>query len=252
MKPAQPATGPTASPQPTQPSFDLASYVAGSGTSGKEEVGPWSIPSGGVAFCALGAFAVVPFTSASAGIATKVNTGDMNLIDVGGDGANNFQISVGASAVTETLKVLGTATNNRAYWKAYRVVTDKTVGTGGGKVYPSGSGATIFAGTWSLTGSFQAGPNNYVPVSFTDSNINSGNKVYGWAQINVKADSDIVKVVYSDSGLFVNLNNGAFTEVGGGGGGGGVPEPSTLALMATGAAGVLALRKRRRQQKEGK
>ena len=239
MGSAQPTTD-----QPAPSSFDLSSYVAVSRAAEKDEAEPRGIPGAGAAFCAVGALAVVPLTSAHAAIVTKVNTGDMNQIDIGGTDGNDFRITVLAAGWSETF--LRVAAANRVGNRAYRSTTNKTVGTGAGMINPSLNGRFIYTGG-SLSLSFSADTNNYVPVKFTDALVNGGSTVYGWAQIDVLSNSDIVKVVYSDSGQYVNLNAGVFSEVAPT-----VPEPSTLALMATGAAGGLALRRRRREQKQGK
>ena len=235
---AHPATDLTASDHATQPSFDLSSYVAAS-RAHQDEVAPQTISPRTVAFCAVGALAVVPLTSAQAAIVTKAVGG--NTVDVGSNGVDDFKIIVATAGSREYF--IEAQVLNDVGVKAYRSATNKTVGTEGGMVDPAETKATIYK-VGGLLDSFQAGANNYVPVKFRDANINGGSTVYGWAQIDVKSNSDIVEIVYSDVGHFVNLNAGAFSEVPP------VPEPSTLALMATGAAGVLALRRRRREQKK--
>ena len=70
------------------------------------------------------------------------------------------------------------------------------------------------------------------------------NTIYGWAQTNpdFPGNTKIENTVHDDAGNSVKLDGGAFSSVTPP-----VPEASTLALLATGAAGVLALRRRRRK-----
>ena len=240
MKSAQSTTDRTAPEQATHPSFDLSSYVAVS-RAPRQEAAPQTTAPGAVAFCTVGTLALVPLTSAHAAIQTKANTGNMNTIDMGGDGVSDFTIWPSVAGSSEYFWRRAAAPANRVGSAAYRSTTNKTVGNRPGMVNPAYYYNSIYQGG-ALRDNFQAGTDNYVPVKFADANINGGSTVYGWAQIDAKNDSDIVKVVYSDAGHLVNLNGGAFSEVI-------VPEPCTLALMATGAAGVLALRRRRREGK---
>lgn len=89
-----------------------------------------------------------------------------------------------------------------------------------------------------------ASSDNIFAFSFTSSAVNGGNRVYGWAQVDVSSSdpfgsSTIVAWAYDDTGAAITL--------------GAIPEPSGLALLAAGAAGGFAcfhrFRKRRRPDK---
>jgi len=207
---------PRASHQDTRPSLHLSSYVA-IGSTCQKEADPQTIASGGVAFCAVSALTLVPLASAPAAIVT--GTFDTTTVDVAAEGDNDFFIFVQGAGTDEDFRRVG---GNLVHSQAYRATTDKTVGTRAGMRNPIGSAANIYVGAGGTrSDNFTAGTDNYVAVKFTETTVNGGNTVYGWAQINVKSNSEVSSV----------------------------PEPSTLALMATGAAGVLALRRRRREGK---
>ena len=73
---------------------------------------------------------------------------------------------------------------------------------------------------------FQSGT-NYIGFKFH--NASAGALNYGWAEVNI-GSLDVVQWAYENTGAPIMV--------------GAVPEPSALALLAAGAAGLLAYRRR--------
>ena len=252
MKSAQSATDGVSADLATQSSFDLSSYVAAS-SAPHREVDSRAISPGTVAFCAAGALAAVPLTSAHGGLATWV--GSAVTFNAAGDGdveltaqAANMHFMTSMWDIQKRLGMISMGA--RVGNSAYRSTVNKTVGDGTGMINPA-LGVVSVTRSLGFRYGFQSGADNFIPVKFQEAGINGGSTVYGWAQVTANNTAGVapkyLEVVYSDSGNGVNMNGGVFTEVGGGPAP--VPEPSTLALLATGAAGALALRKRRREGK---
>jgi hypothetical protein len=133
------------------------------------------------------------------------------------------------------------------------LVKSSAAGAGGADVAKLAAGATIgpsstligqpaqfafmnnaTAGDWVGAGS------GYMGIEFTESGVNGGNPVFGWMQISKTVDGEpprggptgitFVDWAYDDTGAAIAA--GATT----------VPEPSSLALLAAGAVGLLARR----------
>lgn len=95
------------------------------------------------------------------------------------------------------------------------------------------------AGDWIGTG------NGYMGIEFSEASVNGGNPVYGWVQISKTIAGDpprggpsgitMVDWAYDDSGAAIAAGDTGASPV---------PEPTSLALMAAGAIGVLVRRGR--------
>ncbi len=104
--------------------------------------------------------------------------------------------------------------------------------------------ATIYAGNKNIYGDFATGQSGFVGFRFTIG-VNGGGA--GWLRLKVEADTQgipngvqVIDWAYNDAGGGITAGQGI---------GSAVPEPSSkaLALLALGAGGVLAWRKRRSQ-----
>ena len=111
-----------------------------------------------------------------------------------------------------------------------------TYGKNGGTVIFLDEGATI--GSSSVSGSFAiwnaltAEQSGYIGVRFRDSNLNT---FYGWIEAEVSEDGSTLSLIswaYDDSGASIIA--------------GAVPEPTAMALLAMGAVGVGAYRRRKK------
>ncbi len=91
------------------------------------------------------------------------------------------------------------------------------------------------SGSVFLANNAQFSSDNLFAFTFTSDDVNGGNPVYGWARISVSntvlADARILEWAYDDSGATLEV--------------GAVPEPSGLALLALGAAGISTFHRRR-------
>ena len=112
-------------------------------------------------------------------------------------------------------------------------------GTYYGLFYMRSTPGTMTTGNWATNG--QSG---FFGFSFTlegesDSGLAAGSTVYGWAEVERidAANGKLLGWAYEDSGDPIRVGQTSS-----------IPEPNTLALLAFGAAGVTALRRRRGQR----
>ena len=91
----------------------------------------------------------------------------------------------------------------------------------------------------SLVNGAVQGTDNFVGFRITDPDVNSGNPVYGWFRLDLPTSgptavsSEVFDFAYEDSGNPILVGQTV------------VPEPSSLALLAMGAAGLCAFRSRK-------
>ena len=130
--------------------------------------------------------------------------------------------------------------------------TGQLIARSGMRVVSSGVGFYTIASDISFQGastkggalknSAQVGTDNFIGFQVVDPDVNSGNPVYGWAQLSIPsggpspADAQILAFAYQDDGTGIVLGDTGIV----------IPEPSTLGLLALGATGLAALRRRKR------
>jgi hypothetical protein len=176
-----------------------------------------------------------------------VATGSTNstVADIGGAGGAAFKMSWWSNSFGNNENVFGQggAQVGNAFQRNVASATPGTTGFAGALLMRAGSAVYIGPGIYSYgSNNSRTGNNNWLAVKFTDSGINGGATTYGWAQFNFSAAADtLMKVVYSNSGATVELDGaGGYQEAGTS-----VPVPGTLALLAAGAGGIGAFRRRR-------
>jgi hypothetical protein len=183
---------------------------------------------------AAGALCAAP--SAHANI---IFSGDLNLSTTASLSVNFnplapavFSLVVNPTGIDATPSGPGTAFNVGPLTLGTPITLDNSTSTGTIKLV-HGIGSTP-SGAWSSTNS------GYLGVSFTV----SSNQYLGWAKLLVDQGTPSVTLVnyaYEDQpGVAIAAGDT-----------GAVPEPSSLTLFALGAAGVLAVRRRRQAKERG-
>ncbi len=179
-----------------------------------------------------------------------INLSNSNtLIDINTDGQNDFwfdhQLTAASSATFGRILSIGSANaswlgNNRSVASlsngelvATATGAQWTVGGNRGHQYLFG----LESGSW-MFGEFTSGNTGYIGVRF---NPGAGN-LYGWIHVSsIAADYSSYQIdgwAYDDSGA--SIKAGQMPSV--------VPEPSSTALFAAGAAGMVAFRKRKKKK----
>lgn len=165
-----------------------------------------------------------------------VNIGGEFFLDLDDDGTDDFRFAATSSSTSAYVSASGsngiyTTGGFHTYAQAFE--GSDSVGTGTGST-------RSFAVLTSSTGSFGnfVGPTpRFLGLVFeATTGPNSTQFVYGWARVAVPNPGEIriYDYAYEDTGAPIHVPNE-------------VPEPSTLLLMASGAAGLIALRRRRKQ-----
>jgi hypothetical protein len=192
--------------------------------------------------------------AANAGVITGSGPGLISsatspfTFDIDGDGTNDLSFTVNAGIPADTVLALG---------------SNAFVGTSGGNATPLTAGMTIDGTNATATGTgtlqtsqimkfktfklvqvgpwpFPSGGAAYLGVQFQI----SGETHYGWVQLGATTNDFVGAPNQIDLMAFgyeTNPNTGI-----GAGATSETPEPATLSLLALGAAGVLAARRRRR------
>ena len=189
---------------------------------------------GGVASLALPVTAnasVIYFAGPALSI---TGVGSSTQLDLNGDSLNDFTFSIGQSGALTSMTVTPLGTSHVADSGGYAALyapgdlidaSASFVGTPRDlATYKAGPG---YAGNW---------PNDGTPGYLGLSFDLSGETYYGWAQVGTNFSSTTLSVydwAYNDTPA-TGLDAG-------------VPEPSTLGLFCLGAAGVLALRRRKQR-----
>lgn len=201
---------------------------------------------------ALGVSATMLAGSAQAAIQ---HSGAINLVSTG-DITPTTGLLVGFS-VTATSSTGSLAPNNlgfgfgATYGQWFRS-TAAVADVGPAWNFAQGAGFKFMDGsTFPLTNNALGNSDdNLVGFSFQDPGINGGAVTYGWARIDIpntggsQAAAAAVRITewaYDDAGASIALGQTAAVAV---------PEPTTLPMLALGAAGVLAHRRRKRLQVE--
>jgi len=171
-----------------------------------------------------------------------VGPNDTFLLDLDGDGNDDFGFVGSTSTFATGTTSSSTFTSTSGYASVY--------GFGNNQVFASGSNeARVFTGsesvssglsggqsfvslTTSFGGPFQGSTPKYLGLRF---NTTDFGVVNGWARVAVPTlgQIEIESYAFESDGGAIHIPNE-------------VPEPSTLLLMASGAAGLLALRRRRK------
>ena len=163
------------------------------------------------------------------------------LLDLDGDNQSDFQFDVFAGSTSSSTSayvraagnngIFATSTGFSAYAQALE--GSQSVGTGtGSSTNLNGHAVLTSSGSF---GNFGGSTPRYLGLRFNATGGNASGFVYGWARVAVPNPGEIriYDFAYEDSGAPIHVPNE-------------VPEPSTLLLMASGAAGLLALRRRRK------
>jgi hypothetical protein len=180
-------------------------------------------------------------TGSPTGLPATIQTGSTTSIDISLDGTiTDFTLAVNTTpqaSVSGPVTTLFLANGDGPEALASGTLIDVSTATtlGGGNLF-SIVGFDK-SGNWQSTG---APVQAYLGVAFDI----SGSTHYGWAQLIVDA------VIFPGSGASISLIDYAYEDQAGVGIEAGttadaVPEPSTLGLFALGAAGVIALRRKR-------
>jgi hypothetical protein len=183
-------------------------------------------------------------------IATNASVIYYGTFDLNFDGIDDFRLylnrftflGVGTSA-RASLSTLGgnngilAATNTAPAFFARRLATGAIISAGAGNFTSAFAGLRDVTSGGSVFGAWQPSENGLAGVRFTI----GGQDHFGWIRIHVGEQDDVPNAITAldwayESEPGVGIQAGSTQAV---------PEPGTLALLATGAAGLLAWRRRR-------
>jgi len=162
------------------------------------------------------------------------------FLDLDGDNVDDFGFGVFTSSTSSSTSAYVSAQGNNGIFTtsgsfnyAQAFEGSQSVGTGtGSSTNLNGHAVLTSSGSF---GNFGGSTPRYLGLRFNATGGNASGFVYGWARVAVPNPGEIriYDFAYEDSGAPIHVPNE-------------VPEPSTLLLMASGAAGLLALRRRRK------
>jgi len=170
--------------------------------------------------------------------------GDSFFLDLDNDGNDDFEFTATSTGSSSSGRAyvrgqgsngIFTTSTNWSYAQAF--AGSESVGTGTGTTNSVGmlSSFTI-SSLGGGYGNFRGSTPRFLGLVFeATTGPNTTEFLYGWARVSVPTQGEIYiqDFAYEDSGAPIHVPNE-------------VPEPSTLLLMASGAAGLLALRRRRK------
>ena len=198
----------------------------------ERELIAYSLAAGTVLLGAAGASAAIHHTDLGAGVVLDTDGASLDIDFDGGGAEFNIFFStatdqVNVQAETASASWRGTTSTASALDNGAEVNTGanwgrRTTGNGGNLAY-------YWSSAWT-GGDFIGTSDKYIGVKFDI----GGDTLYGWIQVQVPADSTsatITGYAYND------VDDGSITA-------GQVPEPASLALLALGAAGIAAWRKK--------
>jgi len=152
----------------------------------------------------------------------------------------------GSSPSTNRIQFLYTTSNNKLYLSAfgtgrfnpYRLTASNFIGPGTAQLNPDQEiFATLHDATFGWDYGWSAGSRGYLAFKFDNGTPQGSDDYFGWADITTHAPDEI------------SLHRLGISDTGGEAVHTPVPEPSSILLLASGAAGLAAMRRRKKEPK---